>query len=133
MFWLVFLSTFFIDQLTKLLAGSYFEVVINQGISFSWFSRVPVIIINFVLLVSALVLFFVLKKEWQRHLVLSGLFWAGVVSNLVDRILLGGVTDWLPMPFFEITNNLADIVIGVALLGILIKEIKAHYGHQHNS
>lgn len=129
MFWLVFLSTFFIDQLTKLSAGIYLEVVINQGISFGWLSQVRVGAINFMLLISALVLAFILKKEWKRYPALSGLFWAGVVSNLVDRILLGGVVDWLPIPFFEIKNNLADIAMSLALLGLLIKEIKAHYGH----
>lgn len=128
MFWLVFLLSLFIDQLSKLLAGFYLEIVVNQGISFGWLSQLPVGLINFGLLLIALFLAFILKKEWQRHHIISGLFWAGVISNLIDRFLLGGITDWLPIPFTEIKNNLADIMMSLALLGLLIKEFKKN-GH----
>ncbi len=43
------------------------------------------------------------------------------MSNIVDRLVLGGVRDFLPLPFVDMKNNLADWFIVGSLLYIAIK------------
>ena len=61
------------------------------------------------------------KSEWQRLFV--GLIFAGGLSNVVDRLLYGGVTDfieyrWFGQPLF--IGNLADIWIFLGVLGAFL-------------
>lgn len=41
----------------------------------------------------------------------AALFFAGGISNTLDRIVLGGVRDWIPSPFDDSIWNLADLVM----------------------
>lgn len=127
MFWLVFLTAFLLDQFTKLLAPLYVEVSLNPGISFGWLSQLPFGLTTFLLIVLMVGIAIALRREWGRHRLISGLFWAGAISNLVDRLLLGAVSDWLPLPYFTVKNNLADIYLSVALLMLLVQELRSHH------
>ena len=44
----------------------------------------------------------------------------GAVSNFAEKIILGYVIDWIPIPFFPLTVNLSDVQIilgaGIAFL-----------------
>jgi signal peptidase II len=91
----------------------------NSGIAFGLFaSATSIVIVLTVLAVIWMLTFF--ARSGARHPVLPvglGLVLGGSISNLVDRIRLGYVTDFLdvgPWPAF----NLADsfIVAGVAVL-----------------
>lgn len=58
------------------------------------------------------------KSEWRRLFV--GLIFAGAVGNIVDRMINGGVTDflayrWLGEPLF--IGNVADIWITIGAIG----------------
>ncbi len=44
------------------------------------------------------------------------LLMAGGVANLVDRIVWGGVIDFIHYPIVELTGNIADIYLAFALL-----------------
>jgi lipoprotein signal peptidase len=129
MFWFVFLLTFLLDQSTKLWAGLYFKTTLNYGVSFGWLAKIPSEITTLVLAMFALGLAYIWFREWRHYKIISGLFWAGAISNLFDRILLGGVSDWIPMPYLGVSNNLADIVLSLSLLALLIKELRSNYGH----
>lgn len=127
MFWLIFLAALVLDQSSKLIASTYFEFEMNAGVSFGWLNQVPNGVVIALLILLAVGMAYWLRKEWQRHPVISGLFWAGVVSNLLDRILLGGVSDWISLPYIELKNNLADFYLSIALMLLIIQEFRARH------
>jgi len=121
------------DQLTKQIVSStlalYEEVhvagplsihhVQNSGIAFGLFSDWTSIVIALTALaVLWMVVFF--ARSAQRHPVLPvalGFVLGGSLSNLLDRVRLGHVTDFLDIRYWP-AFNLADmfIVTGVAIL-----------------
>ncbi len=121
------------DQVTKwtvsstLALGSAVEIfgpfsihhVRNSGIAFGLFSdSTSIVIVLTALAVGGMLFFF--ARAGRRHPLLPvalGLVVGGSLSNLVDRVRLGHVTDFLELDFWP-AFNLADtfIVVGVALL-----------------
>jgi signal peptidase II len=121
------------DQLTKAIVstqlglGDAVEImgpfsihhVRNTGIAFGLFSGATSIVILLTsFAIGALVLFF--ARSGRRHPLLPvavGLVLGGSISNLVDRLRLGHVTDFLDLDYWP-AFNLADtfIVVGVGLL-----------------
>jgi len=121
------------DQLTKQLVSStlalYDEVhvvgpfsihhVENSGIAFGLFSSATAVVTALTALAVGWMLVF-FARSGARHPILPtalGLLIGGSVSNLIDRIRLGRVTDFLDFRYWP-AFNLADsfIVLGVALL-----------------
>jgi signal peptidase II len=126
------------DQLTKAIVTSHLALddgihvlgpfwihhVQNSGIAFGLFaSATPVVIVLTTVAVAWMLLYF--ARSGARHPVLPvalGLVIGGSVSNLLDRVRLGYVTDFIDLRYWP-AFNLADsfIVIGVAiLLGTLV-------------
>ena len=122
------------DQVTKALVTSDLDVdqtlhvvgplsihrVQNSGIAFGLFSSATVIVTLLTAIAVAWMLVF-FARSGSRHPVLPaalGLLIGGSVSNLVDRVRLGHVTDFLDVGRWWWTFNLADsfIVVGVAIL-----------------
>ena len=121
------------DQLTKWIVSSRLELgdavavlgpfgihhVQNSGIAFGLFSNSTTAVIGLTTAaVAAMVFFF--SRSAQRHPLLPvslGFVIGGSVANLVDRIRLGHVTDFLDFDYWP-AFNLADtfIVVGVGLL-----------------
>ncbi len=121
------------DQLTKHLVASALALdtgvdvlgpfsihhVRNSGIAFGLFaSRTSAVIVLTTVAVGAMLAFY--ARSAQRHPLLPvalGLVLGGSVSNLVDRVRLGYVTDFLDLRWWP-AFNLADtfIVVGVGLL-----------------
>jgi len=91
----------------------------NSGIAFGLFSSAtPVVIVLTALAVGWMLLFF--ARSGARHPILPaalGLVIGGSISNLVDRVRLGHVTDFLDFRYWP-AFNLADsfIVVGVGIL-----------------
>ncbi len=91
----------------------------NTGIAFGLFSSATTaVIVVTVAAVGGMLVFF--ARAGQRHTLVPialGLVLGGSVSNLLDRIRLGHVTDFLDFDYWP-AFNLADtfIVVGVALL-----------------
>ena len=121
------------DQLTKGIVtsrlGLYDEVhvagplsihhVQNSGIAFGLFASATAVVILLTAAAVAWMLYF-FARSGSRHPVLPialGLVIGGSVSNLVDRVRLGHVTDFIDFGWWP-AFNLADsfIVIGVAIL-----------------
>jgi signal peptidase II len=93
----------------------------NEGAAFGLFpGRQPVFI------VTSMLVLFVIAAFWRRThpvqwpvVVALGLVTAGAVGNLIDRSVLGYVTDFFEFGFFEFpVFNVADscIFVGVAIL-----------------
>ena len=91
----------------------------NSGIAFGFFaSATSIVIVLTAFAVGWMLLFF--ARSGSRHPVLPvalGLVIGGSISNLVDRVRLGRVTDFLDVASWP-AFNLADtfIVVGVAIL-----------------
>ena len=93
--------------------------VTNSGIAFGLFASATSIVILLTSLAVTWMLYF-FARSGSRHPVLPvalGLVIGGSVSNLVDRVRLGHVTDFLDVRYWP-AFNLADtfIVVGVAAL-----------------
>jgi signal peptidase II len=91
----------------------------NSGIAFGLFSSATSIVIALTTLAVVWMLVF-FARSGARHPVLPvalGFVLGGSVSNLIDRVRLGHVTDFLDLRFWP-AFNLADlfIVVGVATL-----------------
>ena len=102
----------------------------NSGIAFGLFaSATPVVIVLTGIAIAWMLLFF--ARSGARHPVLPvalGLVIGGSSSNLLDRVRLGYVTDFLDLRYWP-AFNLADsfIVVGVAiLLAVLVLADRAH-------
>ncbi|HZG36571.1 MAG TPA: signal peptidase II [Gaiellaceae bacterium] len=126
-------AAFAADQLTKQVVSSALALgdevsvlgplsihhVRNSGIAFGLFSDATSIVIALTALaVLWMVVFF--ARSAQRHPVLPvalGFVLGGSTANLLDRVRLGYVTDFLDIRYWP-AFNLADtfIVIGVAIL-----------------
>jgi signal peptidase II len=140
----VALSALGADQLTKAIVTSrldlYDEVhvvgpfsihhVTNSGIAFGLFASATSIVILLTSLAVAWMLYF-FARSGSRHPILPvalGLVMGGSVSNLVDRVRLGHVTDFLDLRYWP-AFNLADtfIVVGVAalLLALVVSDRNA--------
>jgi signal peptidase II len=121
------------DQLTKqiiartLAVGEKVDIigpfsirhVENSGIAFGFFSSRTTVVIAVTTVAVAWMLWFFARSA-RRHPVLPvalGLVLGGSVANLVDRIRLGRVTDFLDLEAWP-AFNLADtfIVVGVGIL-----------------
>ena len=113
-----------VDQLSKNWAEARGLVSVNTGISFGFFDQQPEFLS---LAISAGLIclgWFVLRHQYQKSPLVTGLFVGGALGNIVDRILVGGVRDWLPMVFLPIKNNLADWAIGLAVIGVLVSQLR---------
>ena len=121
------------DQLTKQIVSSalplgdevhvagplYLHHVQNTGIAFGLFSRSTTIVIALTAIAVAWMLVF-FARSGQRHPVLPialGFVLGGSIANLLDRVRLGHVTDFLDLRWWP-AFNLADtfIVVGVGIL-----------------
>jgi signal peptidase II len=129
----VAMSALFADQLTKHVVASEVSLndevkvfgpfsihhVQNSGIAFGLFaSATAAVIVLTTVAVAWMLAYF--ARSGARHPLLPvavGLLIGGSVSNLVDRVRLGHVTDFLDFRYWP-AFNLADsfIVIGVAVL-----------------
>ncbi len=95
----------------------------NSGIAFGLFSSATAIVIALTSVAVAWMLVF-FARSGARHPILPaalGLVIGGSLSNLIDRVRLGHVTDFLDFRYWP-AFNLADsfIVIGVVILFVVL-------------
>jgi len=128
---MVILFTIIIDQVTKFVAGLSNLVTLNSGISFGWLSIIPAGLLTLILMVLLLSVWWVTRSDWATHPLAMGLFIGGSVSNLIDRAVLGGVRDWLPLPMITLHNNVADYAIGIGLLMLIIRHWQTYWKQSH--
>jgi len=121
------------DQLTKqlvrssialgesrhLLPGVTLVRAQNSGIAFSLFtgSEVAVIVVAAIVL-AAVLTYFALHRERRWMWLACGLIVGGALGNLIDRLRVGMVTDFIKLPDWP-AFNLADAAITVGVLTLL--------------
>jgi signal peptidase II len=124
-----------IDQLTKALINGHMQVgeslpvvpgilhithVQNAGAAFGMMqNRRPLFLIAALVIIAAIAIFYRrIKEEGMLPVTAVGLLLGGAVGNLIDRVSVGTVTDFIDVRIWPVFN-LADcaIVIGVIVLG----------------
>ena len=94
----------------------------NSGVAFSIFSGSTLAVTVVALVVLAALVAFFAARASQRWLWLpTGLIAGGALGNVIDRLRVGAVTDFIKFPDWP-AFNLADsaITVGVVLLILLI-------------
>ena len=127
-----------VDQITKYLAflfevstqGFFFlQISENKGSAFSIFSSITwynEIIIILSILIFILGSYYCIKKhqiESQLELVAYLLFGAGLIGNLIDRILFDYVRDFIGITYFAIFN-IADVYLCISVALLIYCEYK---------
>ncbi|MGN1129990.1 MAG: signal peptidase II [Ruminococcus sp.] len=96
----------------------------NRGAAFGMLADARWIFITFTVLITVFLIYILFKKKINSKLFLASvtLIIGGGIGNLIDRIFLGYVVDYLSISFFPPVCNFADycITIGAVLLVIYI-------------
>jgi signal peptidase II len=91
----------------------------NSGVAFSLFSgsEVGVVVVSAIVL-AAVLSYFVRHRERRWMWLACGLIVGGALGNLVDRLRVGMVTDFIKLPDWP-AFNLADTSITLGVLTLL--------------
>ena len=121
-FWLSAVIIFIgIDQLTKLAASHLgWSIFLNDKFAFSL--PVPIFFMYAIYVVVLLGMSFYVYRTWHRFENIQKLAWAfvyaGGLSNIGERIVLGHVRDFIPISSGML--NVADIFIIIGLVLLLV-------------
>lgn len=110
-----------ITVIERILSFTYVE---NVGIAFGLFKNQRLFFIISTSLIAIVVLYFIFKM-YKKHLFISiclSMIFGGAIGNLIDRIRLGYVVDFIHFRFFPPVFNIADsaVVVGAIALSIAI-------------
>lgn len=139
---LVFISmtgiVVFIDQISKYLArinlserninliNNFLSLTLvkNEGALFGLFKNARTLFIVMSFIAILIVLFFITTNKLPLTLILSlGLVSGGIIGNLIDRIFLGYVVDFISIKNFPVFN-IADSAIDIGIIIFVIIFIK---------
>ncbi len=130
------LAIVLLDQLSKhyilqfFPIGSSFNVIknffyithaTNTGVSFGMFKGFNMLFV--VVSVLALLFFIRLFNNNKKYWLQITLICAGIIGNLIDRLTLGYVVDFIDFKFFPIFN-LADSAISIGVIWLIIITMK---------
>ncbi|MCS7134374.1 MAG: signal peptidase II [Candidatus Pacearchaeota archaeon] len=101
----------------------------NYGAAFSLFSGFPwinLILVTIGLFLLAVVCFFYFKTEEKSLRIALALIFAGTLSNTLDRIFLGYVTDYFTFSFWKNfpTFNIADLTNTAGVILLIVSLLK---------
>jgi len=98
-----------------------FTYVRNTGVSFGLFKGYNWIF-TLILILALIYFVFLFFKEKQYRLIYS-IICAGIVGNLIDRLFLGYVVDFVNFHLWPIFN-IADSAIFIGILWLIVLEYK---------
>lgn len=127
---------FFVDRITKIIAATYFvqpikilpflqlNLVMNQGIAFGLLNefnlRWLLSLISFAVIVW--LWWFAKKQRDQITLYAVAFIIAGAAGNLIDRLFLGSVTDFIDFMIWP-AFNVADAALTIGVISLLCAEV----------
>ena len=126
-----------LDQLSKFLVYGtaarsiignllWFESTLNTGVAFSMFSGKSFVFVIVACVASAVLFYLIYTKKFLKRKsekISLALILGGTISNAIDRIIFGGVRDFIYLKFINFAIfNVADmaITIGAILLCVVI-------------
>ena len=111
-------------QITIIKNFFYLSYVENYGIAFGMFRNKTLFFIIAISIISAFVAFMIykLRRVSVPVTICLSLILGGALGNLIDRIRLGFVIDYLHFTIFPPVFNFADsaIVVGAILLSLIL-------------
>lgn len=134
---IIIFALILIDQITKYLIRINFQegetlpiisdifrltYVRNRGAAFSIFENIEIVTILIPIVIIALTMVFLIhyKNKISKAMLISiSLIISGGLSNLIDRIIFGYVTDMIDFRFFPVFN-IADIAVTIGCILIII-------------
>ncbi|HSU72886.1 MAG TPA: signal peptidase II [Candidatus Binatia bacterium] len=138
LFWIIAIAIAFLDQFTKWLVIRFMPVgnsiallpffslthIKNTGAGFGILQGQNAIFI-LIALIAIVVIVLSLRKILEKHhtTIFAALILGGAVGNLVDRILLGAVTDFINFTFWP-AFNVADSALTLGVLGLIWMSMK---------
>ena len=102
----------------------------NTGVAFGMFQGVGQIFKYLTVVVALVIIYYyprVPASDWTLRLAM-GLQLGGALGNLVDRITVGHVTDFISVgtfPVFNIADSSISVGVGVLIIGVWLQERKA--------
>ncbi len=138
-YWLTIFSLFIVDRFTKVYilqksslissvvtqtGGDFLSFYLNKNLAFS----LPIfvwILWPLLLGILAWLLFFTWQMYQQKQMIFLplSLIITGAVSNILDRLLYGGVVDFINIWQFPVFN-LSDVYITIGVLWVLLFELR---------
>lgn len=110
-----------IEVVRNLFSLTYVE---NFGIAFGMFKNKTWFFIIMISIIAITMLYFIIRIQHKSIpvTICLSLLLGGAIGNLIDRVRLGYVIDYLHFSFFPPVFNLADsaVVVGAFLLGAII-------------
>jgi signal peptidase II len=106
----------------------YITVVFNSGTAFGLLQGKTTLLI-YLTLILIVVFWFVYKKEQEKKLtflIATGLIFGGAFSNLIDRLMLGVVVDYIDLRFWPVFN-LSDSCITIGAILLIIDSLRKRY------
>jgi signal peptidase II len=103
----------------KLVLGIKLINTRNTGVAFSMFSDGgPLVVIIAFIALGALLAFFVTHIHKRLVWLPTGLLLGGAAGNLIDRIRIGAVTDFVKIPHWP-AFNVADIAVTLGVISLI--------------
>ena len=106
-----------IEHIGRILFSNPDALVFNYGMAFSTFQDYPVLSawLSALACVMLLAVFaFAELNEGER--IGYSIMFGGALSNCAEKLILGYVIDWIPMPLIPLTINIADIEVSLGAL-----------------
>ena len=116
----------------------WFESTLNKGAAFSIFSSedMQVVFIVFSALASLVMLMLIVTKTFLKskaEKILVSLILGGTIGNMIDRIIYGGVRDFIYLKFMNFAIfNVADMFITISIIILLIYVIVHMFKKEKN-
>ena len=115
---LIILLVIITDQVLKNIAPKYLFVSCNKGVAFG----IGISGLFLSVIVLGLLLYLLLTAKSKVLIFSLAMIFGGGVSNLIDRMSIGCVRDFISIGFFP-SFNLADVLIMLGVILILIEMI----------
>ena len=121
-------ATLTLDQLSKWLIFSYapttlvIKKVTNTGAAFGLFQNSAIILGIIAIIATAYIIYFA-KKSQNNFILPLALILGGAIGNLIDRIFLGYVRDFISISIWPVFN-LADSAICIGAIYLIYLSIK---------
>lgn len=113
-----------LDQITKFFAEKYLTITYNPGAGFGLFQDSTSLLIWFSIIVIGIILYSYDKIPKQSSIQFYvGLLLGGTIGNLIDRIRLNYVIDFIDLKIWP-SFNIADAAITISVIGLIIYLIK---------
>ncbi len=129
---LIFALTIALAQITKYLASTFLDIgeskkvlpflylthAQNTGASFSILQGKNILLTILAIVVLFIVIYVFYKEKNTKVRIIIAFFSAGLVGNLIDRLIFGSVTDFIDFRIWPIFN-IADSAITLSVIALI--------------